>query len=153
MIVDLIGNSGIYEGLFEGVVKGLKLLKDSDLTSQEDGRYEVDGDDLFYLIQRYSTNNKEDTLFEAHRDYIDIQAVIEGEETIGYGPIGRMGKVIQPYEPDVIKYADPPVFTELKLTAGMFAIFYPDDAHKPCYHTHKSNVHKLVVKVRIQASH
>ncbi len=149
MIVDLIRNAGIYEGLSEGVVKGLELLKDSNLTAQEDGRYEVIGDDLFYLIQRYSTKKKEDVLFEAHRDYIDIQAVIEGEETIGYGPAGRMGMVIQPYEPDVIKYADPPVFTELKLTAGMFAVFYPDDAHKPCYHTNESSVHKLVVKVKI----
>jgi YhcH/YjgK/YiaL family protein len=89
-------------------------------------------------------------LFEAHRDYIDIQAIIDGEETIGYALTGTLKDVVQPYKPDVEKYSDPKIFTEVKLAKGMFAIFYPHDAHKPCYDYHdgKSSVHKLVVKVK-----
>ncbi|MHC4155354.1 MAG: NanQ anomerase/TabA/YiaL family protein [Planctomycetota bacterium] len=150
MVVDKIENAGLYKGLSEDIAKGLELIKDAGIAAQEDGRYEVDGDNLFYMIQRYPTRNKQDMLFEAHKDYIDIQAIIDGEETIGHALTETLKDVIEPYKPDVVKCSDPQIFTEVKLAKGMFAIFYPDDAHKPCYDYHegKSNVHKLVVKVR-----
>jgi len=149
MIVDKIENAGLYRGLSEGIARGLELLKDAAIAQKPDGRYEIDGDKLFYMIQRYPTKNKEEMLFEAHRDYIDIQAMIDGEETIGYAPTDTL-EVVQPYKPDVVRCADPEIFTEVKLAKGMFAIFFPDDAHKPCYdyHAGKSNVHKLVIKVK-----
>ncbi|MHC4618198.1 MAG: NanQ anomerase/TabA/YiaL family protein [Planctomycetota bacterium] len=150
MIVDKIENAGLYKGLSAGIARGLELMTDASVTGRENGKYEVDGDKLFYMIQRYPTKNKADALFEAHKDYIDIQAIIDGEETIGYALTETLQDVVQPYKPDVVKYADPQMFTEVKLAKGMFAIFYPDDAHKPCYdyHAGKSNVHKLVVKVK-----
>ena len=149
MIVDKIENAELYKGLSDGIAKGLELIKDASVAEQENGRYEVDGDNLFYMIQRYPTKNKADALFEAHKNYIDIQAIIDGEETIGYALTETL-EVVQPYKPDVMKCADPDIFTEVKLAKGMFAIFYPDDAHKPCYdfHAGKSNVHKLVVKIK-----
>jgi len=150
MIVDKIENAELYKGLSDGIAKGLELIKDASVAAQENGKYEVDGDNLFYMIQRYPTKNKADALFEAHKNYIDIQAIIDGEETIGYALTETL-EVVQPYKPDVMKCADPDIFTEVKLAKGMFAIFYPDDAHKPCYDYRggKSNVHKVVVKVKI----
>ena len=150
MIVDKIENAGLYKGLSAGVTRGLELLKDVKIAGQADGRYEVDGDNLFYMIQRYQTKDKDEMLFEAHKDYIDIQWIFDGEESIGYALTETLGEAVQPYKPDVAKYADPKIFTEVKLAKGMFAIFFPDDAHKPCYDYRdgKSNVHKLVVKVR-----
>jgi biofilm protein TabA len=150
MIVDKIQNAGLYNGLSERIAKGLELIRDPKIAGQKDGKYEVDGDNLFYMIQRYPTKDKKDMLFEAHRNYIDIQFIVDGEETIGYALTETLTDEVQPYKPDVAKYADPKMFTEVKLAKGMFAIFYPDDAHKPCYDYHdgKSNVHKLVVKVR-----
>jgi len=150
MIVDKIENAELYKGLSAGIAKGLELIKDASVAAQENGKYEVDGDNLFYMIQRYPTRNKEDMLFEAHKDHIDIQAIIDGEETIGYALTETL-QVVEPYKPDVMKCSDPPVFTEVKLAKGMFVILYPDDAHKPCYDYHdgKSNVHKVVVKVKV----
>jgi len=151
MIVDKIENAKLYTGLSESIAKGLEIIRDKSVSEKEDGKYEIDGDNLFVLVQRYTTKDKEEMLFEAHKNHIDIQAILEGEETIGYALTETLGEVVQPYKPDVTKYADPPVFTEVKLAKGMFAILYPDDAHKPCYDYHdgKSNVHKVVVKVKI----
>lgn len=150
MIIDKIENAKLYTGLSESIAKGLEIIQDKSLFEKEDGKYEIDGDNLFILVQRYATKDKEEMLFEAHKNYIDIQAIIDGEETIGYALTETL-KVVQPYKPDVFKCADPDVFTEVKLAKGMFAILYPDDAHKPCYdyHAGKSNVHKVVVKVKI----
>jgi YhcH/YjgK/YiaL family protein len=119
VIIDKIENADLYKVLSDGIAKGLELIKDAGIAAQEDGKYEVDGDNLFYMIQRYPTKNKEDMLFEAHKDYIDIQAIIDGEETIGYALTETL-QVVEPYKPDVTKYADPDIFTEVKLAKGMF---------------------------------
>jgi biofilm protein TabA len=149
MIVDKIENAKLYTGISERITKGLELLSDPAVAEKEDGKYEIDGDNLFFLVQRYTTKDKEEMLFEAHRNYIDIQAILDGEETIGYAPADEL-EVVEPYKPDVFKCADPDIFTEVKLPSGTFAIFFPNDAHKPCYdYNGKSNVHKVVVKVKI----
>jgi YhcH/YjgK/YiaL family protein len=150
MVVDKVENADLYKGLSEGIAKGLELIQDARIAEKQDGKYEVDGDRLFYMIQRYPTKDKDEMLFEAHKDYIDIQLIASGEETIGYAITPTL-EVVQPYKPDVMKCSDPAVFTEVKLTSGMFAIFFPDDAHKPCYDygPDKSNVHKLVVKIKV----
>ncbi len=150
MIIDKIENAKLYTGLSESIAKGLEIIRDKSLFEKEDGKYEIDGYNMLILVHRYATKYKEEMLFEAHKNYIDIQAILEGEETIGYAPADEL-EIVEPYKPDVFKCADPDVFTEVKLAKGMFAIFYPDDAHKPCYdyHAGKSNVHKVVVKVKI----
>jgi YhcH/YjgK/YiaL family protein len=149
MIIDKIEHSGEYNALGERLAKGLKLIQDPSLLNKEDGTYKVDGDDLFYMVQRYTTKDPGDQLFETHREYIDIQAVITGTETIGWAPADTM-EVTQPYKPDITKGADPEHFTSLYMPAGTFAVFYPQDAHKPgCDYVKKEQVTKIVVKVKI----
>jgi YhcH/YjgK/YiaL family protein len=150
MITDTLENSHLYTALPEGIADGLKAIADPALADKNDGRHDIDGDRIFALVQRYSTKDKPDALFEAHRHHIDIQVILEGEETIGYAPAETL-EVIQPYEFDVYKCADPEVFTEIKLRKGMFSILYPGDAHKPCYDygEGKSQVHKICLKIRV----
>ena len=149
MIVDKIKNAKLYAGISERIAKGLKLIQDPSVAKKEDGKYEIDGDKIFMLVQRYVSKDKKEMLFEAHKNYIDIQAVIGGAETIGHAFADDL-EVVQPYKPDVYKCADPEVFTEVKLPAGTFAIFFPNDAHKPCYdYKGKADVHKVVVKVKV----
>jgi YhcH/YjgK/YiaL family protein len=148
MIADKIENAGLYTKLSERIAKGLAVLQDAVPIRKEDGRYEVEGDDIFYMVQRYTTKNRSDARFEAHRNYIDIQAILEGAETIGWAPTAEL-KVAEPYKPDVMFLETPGGFSEIYLPAGTFAIFYPSDAHMPCYHADKpSQVTKVVVKVR-----
>jgi biofilm protein TabA len=101
------------------------------------------------MIQKYTTKNREDQLFEAHNKYIDIQAVIKGCETIGWAPADSID-IVEPYTYDIYKGTEPLVFTELVLNKGTFAIFYPGDAHKPsCDYREKGQIIKIVVKVKI----
>jgi len=149
MIVDKIENANMYAALGERLAKGLELIQDPSMLEKEAGKYEVDGENLFYMIQSYTTKDKEEMLFEAHNDYIDIQAVIDGGETIGWAPADTL-EVVEPYKPDVYKCSDPDYFTELRLPKGTFAVFFPNDAHKPCYdYREKGPVFKVVVKVKI----
>ena len=51
-------------------------------------------------------------------------------------------------EKDVVFYREPPASSSLLLSAGEFAIFHPDDAHKGgCMAGGKDGVRKVVVKV------
>ena len=61
MIYDTLAHLKSYRGVHPGVMKGLELLRDTDFSRMEDGRYEVDGDDLFFMLQSYDTKLVNDT--------------------------------------------------------------------------------------------
>ncbi|MCF7957118.1 MAG: YhcH/YjgK/YiaL family protein [Phycisphaerae bacterium] len=149
MIIDKIENATLYAALGDRLTKGLALIQNPSLPDKAPGKYDIDGDNLFYMIHHYATKDKDEILFEAHKDYIDIQAVIEGAETIGWAPADTL-EIVKPYEPDIVQCSDPDHYTELKLPKGTFAIFFPNDAHKPgCHYHQKGDVIKVVVKVKI----
>ena len=74
MIYDKIDNLETYAGISERLMKGLRLLKETDFSALEPGRYEVDGNELYFMVQSYQTKESNDTP-EAHKKYIDIQRV------------------------------------------------------------------------------
>ena len=53
------------------------------------GRYELDGDNIFVLIQDQTTAPVENKRAESHRNYIDIQYLFTGKEVQGYAPLHR----------------------------------------------------------------
>ena len=149
MIVDKIKNIGLYSKLSERISKGLKLIEDPGLLNKEDGKYEVDGDNLYYMIARYKTKNISEAKFETHKKYIDIQAVLKGKEIIGYTHMSNL-KTNVPYKEDIEFFETPEDYNEVKVKEGMFVILYPEDGHMPgCDYNGKSDVLKVVVKVKI----
>ena len=151
MIVDTIENSHLYSGLGENIAKALEILQMVDFTIKADGRCDVDGDELFYIVQRYATKPFEDGLFEAHEKYIDIQFVADGEEVISYARLENL-EVEKPYDEagDCALYKVPGEVAAINMAAGMFCVLFPQDGHMPCRELNgPSNVLKVVVKVKI----
>jgi YhcH/YjgK/YiaL family protein len=151
MIVDRLENAYLYAGLSAKTKKGLEILKDEKLSTKKDGRYEVDSDDLYYIIQRYTTKPIEKGRLEAHRKYIDIQFAADGEELIGHCLVGQLD-VEEPYDEakDVVFYKVPEEINTIKLSEGMFCILFPQDGHMPCCQLDgPCKVLKTVVKVKI----
>lgn len=148
MIFDQIENFENYKGLGR-VYDGLKILAETDFSKVEPGRYEVDGANLFYNVQEFETRAEQKNS-EAHKKYIDIQFVYGGEELIGWAPITTAEKkLIRENEAgDVWIYE---VETEnLILKNRRFAVFYPDDLHRPCMAVKEPAMcKKVVVKVKI----
>ena len=148
MIKDKLENAQIYYGLSKDLETGLKWLENSDLTNLSDGRYDI-SDKIYANIQTYET--KDDALYEAHRDYIDIQYVISGEEKIGVTDYNNCKTVIAYDKEKDIEFLDNKTDDEyFSLHSGEFMILFPQDAHKPsiCLNK-KTNVKKVVVKVNI----
>jgi biofilm protein TabA len=148
MICDTLTNNWTYRKLSPRVAKGLAWLERFS-PATPDGRYEVDGDGTYALVQSYDTVNASDRKFESHRRYLDIQYVATGHEVTYYAPIAGLD-VVQAYDEgkDFALYAEPATATPLTLTDGTFAIFYPQDGHKPgCSNGGVRQIKKVVVKV------
>ena len=148
MIIDKIENATIYKNLGERIKKSFDYITQTDLKNLASGKYEIDGENIFALISEYKTKPESEGKLEAHRKYIDVQYVIDGEELMGYAPLNGQ-EILDPYkeENDIVFFKGDKSFT--KITAGMFAIFFPEDVHMPGISTGKiSDVKKLVIKVR-----
>jgi len=147
MIVDTLDRSEQYVTLHPRFKAAFDFLKTTDLLALPEGRFEIDGSNLFALTQGYQTKPVADGKLEAHRKYIDIQVVVSGEEYIGYAPLSGQAPV-DPFntEKDIGFYHGDANL--IKLIAGMFAIFYPTDAHLPCRQIQgPCAVKKIVIKV------
>ena len=148
MITDTLAQAFLYEPLHPLFTAAFGFLRGTDVLSLADGRTEIDGDRLFALTQSYETRPVRDGKLEAHRRYIDIQFVVSGEEQIGYAPLGGQPPA-EPFstERDIGFYHGEAAGL-VRLTAGMFAVFFPHDAHLPGRHlTTPSRVKKIVLKV------
>jgi len=148
MIIDKIENSHLYEGISERIKQALEYIHTADLKTIKPGKYEINGENIFALISEYKTKLEKEGKLEAHRKYLDVQYVIEGEELMGYAPLGAQ-IVLEPYkdENDINFFKGEKSF--IKVSSGMFAIFFPYDVHMPGISTGDiTDVKKLVIKVR-----
>ncbi len=127
------------------------LLETCGFFNLEPGRYEIDGSNLFFMVNHYITKPSEEVLFEAHRDYADIQYVYEGEELIGVAPL-LQGKEILPYDPEKdIAFYDVKEAEHYKAAADRLFILFPDDLHQPGVMTRMPEpVKKVVIKVKLE---
>jgi len=170
MILDRIDNTRLYIGLYAGFARAFDILTDKTLSQKQDGKYAVDGDKIYYTIQRYTTKpmfssrrNGDAMLspqaclgvssnLEAHRKYIDIQFLLSGVEILGYAPLKGL-TTAQEYNPqkDIAFFNTPKEITKVKLEPGLFCILFPDDAHLPgCQLAGPTEVRKVVIKVQMK---
>ncbi len=125
-----------------------------------DGRHEgplsVAGESQYYAtLSRYASKNEEECRYEAHHAFVDIQVLLEGEEYIDVCPTTDLVES-GPYssEKDIVFFDGPSRDSRgcrILLKPGLAAVFFPEDAHRPCVRTRVegSEVRKLVVKIRI----
>ncbi|WOT05547.1 YhcH/YjgK/YiaL family protein [Shewanella youngdeokensis] len=153
MIVDTIANADLYSHLSPRIAKALAHLSDTDFSALEVGTYELEGKDLFVIVNDYETKPKEMQPFEVHQQYIDVQFVVSGEEQFGYLPLTDQAPS-KPYfaEHDFANYdyeSNKNTAAFIPFKAGMFAIFFPEDMHMPGTHPTPTQVRKVVIKVKI----
>ena len=152
MIFDNIKNCEMYYGINPKFEKAFNFIKTVIENNLEVGRYDIDGDDVYAMVQTYETKVETDCRFEGHEKYIDIQFMVEGCETMGVADITKT-VVETPYnnESDVAFYHNCQTASYCIAEAGDFLVFYPHDIHRPgmaCDNI-PENIKKVVVKVRI----
>jgi YhcH/YjgK/YiaL family protein len=83
---------------------------------------------------------------------VDVQVILEGEERMDVSqeqnlePLGDYRE-----DDDVTKVKAPETYSSLAMTPGMFAVFFPQDAHRPnCDLNGKTRNRKVCMKVKIK---
>lgn len=156
MIVDNLSNLKMYYGLNEKFEKAFEFIKKATEENLPIGKYEIVGTEVYGLVQEYTSKTEEQGKFEGHREYIDIQYIISGIERIEVIDISK-AKVTTEYDymKDIEFYDNNERKVNLVLEDGEYAIFYPNDIHKPgmTFGDTPTTVKKIVVKVKISASY
>lgn len=151
MIFDKLENAALYRGISARLDRAIDCMLSTDFAAVAVGRYEVDGDDVYYMVQEPALKPREDTKWEVHRRYIDIQLGLSGGEIMGYAPMDSIGGW-EDYNGDKdiqLSFAKE-AGTPLALERGMFAILFAQDAHRPCERGAQAQTgRKVVFKVRI----
>jgi YhcH/YjgK/YiaL family protein len=131
--------------------QAFNLLKTCGFSNLDPGRYEIDGLNLFFMVNHYETKPSEEVLFEAHREYADIQYVYEGEEFIGVAPL-EAGKETVAYNPEKdIAFYEVKEAVSHKAAADRIFILFPEDLHQPGVMTDMAKpVKKVVIKVKLE---
>ena len=153
MIHTTLSNAKRPSSLFPGAEKAFEALKKFKDAEFVKGRREVDGDDIYINAVEYETKPLESSVFEAHRKYIDIMLMLEGEERIAYSDISRAGEITKEYDESgdylLAKIPDDASFEYMK--EGDIVIFFPEDCHAPAIEANKKcKVRKLIAKVRVK---
>lgn len=142
----------MYGGLGRRIAAGLALLNKDSVCDAAPGKYKVQGDDIFYIVDEYETKPFNQGLLEIHRKYMDIQYIVSGTECIGYAPLeGLKEEAAYNDEKDIAFYQYAPGMSKLVLKQGMFAIFWPNEPHMPCRSINGPvKVKKIVVKIKME---
>ena len=151
MIADKISNLGTYPELakYEADILGFLEKMNDDLP---DGRYDLRGDELFALVQRYETRPEEGARMESHKLYADLQYIHKGREWI-YVDFADELTVYEDRTPgaDILFYEVRPNKGGNLLTSGMFGYYAPQDAHMPCIMVDgPEKGEKVVFKIRVK---
>lgn len=151
MIIDRLENLKKYidESDMRKIDAFLKRLS----PEMEEGRYEIDGNDIYARVMSYNTSPREDCKIEAHDIYIDIQSTLVGQEGIDVFHREELSEnVSYNNENDVRFYENSNQnYVTVNNLPNYFSMIFPEEAHKPQISLDgKCNVvKKFVIKMRI----
>jgi len=153
MIFDSLKNSNMYYGLHKNFEKAFDFIKRVENENLPAGKYEIDGTEVYAIVQEYDSKNPADFQFEGHKKYIDIQYILSGTEVIEVLNI-KNATAVTDYIPEreVQFYEGDESSIKRIMEPGEYGIFYPDDIHKPGLMNgdKPEPIRKVLVKVMVE---
>ena len=154
MIFDALSKLERYTEVHPRFCTAFAFLREMIEKKPTPGRYVCPDDEgVIVNVFEYDTKPMSDEVqMEAHRDYIDVQVVLSGEENM-YVPAVDGLPVTVPYDAEKdIEFFEMPAPAYAVKTAvqnGYFAVFFADELHAPGISLvdHPTRVRKFVVKV------
>ena len=152
MIYDVKENLLKYRGISKNLDGALDYLSHANFSLIGAGKYPVQRDKIYTLVQTPETCQRADALWESHRRYIDIQYLLCGTEQIGFQNVNAL-TVKEKYDDqkDIAFYKENYEGFFIKLKPDSFVICFPDDAHMPLICTDgPQSIKKVVIKVKVE---
>jgi len=113
------------------------------------GITELRGQSMYLDIHTYKTLPEAECPWESHSYTVDLQYMIEGSEWIGLSDAPTLGVPTRYVaERDRYEYSPSEALSKLYFSSGNWAIFFPQDVHKPMISTSQHDaVLKAVIKI------
>lgn len=147
----IIGDSRNPEkaGLPPALLAALKLALEANPQVCEPGSYVLQGEDIFMNVMQFMTQPAQAKRAELHAEYIDVQFLLAGEERIDFGLVNSARQCDEWHREEDYQLCDEIVgMQSITLQAGMFAVFFPGEPHKPGVQGEApAEIKKAVVKV------
>lgn len=151
MIAGKIKNINMCKGISKNLDKAIDSIIKGEFLGKEPGKYKIDEENVFFNVQELTTKSIEESFFETHQKYIDIQIVINGAENYGVLLSDKNLEVIDPFdvEKDFGTFKKEP-HTIFTITPEDFIIFFTNEPHMPGLKIkEKSFIKKVVYKIII----
>ena len=102
-----------------------------------------------FMVMSGTTVPAEGGKCEAHRNYLDIQYIVKGQEVMGWAPLNTLTPDGEfNVEGDCGFYTGPAEL--VKIPAGYCYVVFPEDAHMPTRYVDEPNEYtKIVVKLKV----
>lgn len=136
------------------IERALDFLRNTDFRTLLPGVVEIDGKKIFAQIIDLTTRDAAKNRPEVHRRYLDIQFLAWGEEKIGIAIDTGRNRISESLleQRDIIFYHNSEYESFVEMIPGSYAIFFPQDVHRPgCHKNVATLIRKIVVKVAIDA--
>jgi len=147
VILDHLNNIGSYKGLGRGLDTALAFLEREGMEMDETRVYDL-GQGITARCAVYVPVSPEEGTAEAHRKYIDVMLMKEGNELIGYKPVAKLKNIIREYDAQADALLAKEEMTLLPFREGDIAVWFPQDAHMPGVSDNNARtVKRVIVKV------
>lgn len=135
------------------IIRALDFLKNTDLQALPGGRHAIEGDMMYVNVDDVETKLFETTKPESHKNYVDIQFMVSGEENMGFFvDHGRVQPIEFYPERDCYFYPNESVDEgTIYCPEGYYTVFFPSDIHRPLLAVNDKpiKIRKVVVKVHV----
>lgn len=118
----------------EAFDRAFAFLNGRDVLGIAAGRYDIDGDNIYALVQDVTTEDEALRRFEAHVKYVDIQLLLTGKEKQLYASDGSGLEITgdKLAERDTAFYTRPAFYNAVILEPWSYAIYVAGELHVPC---------------------
>lgn len=133
--------------------EAFNFMKTHDLKRLAPGKYIIDSGNVFAIVWEGIPKIKDSVLWEAHRDFNDLQYIINGKTEMGITPIDNINKKV------TVSYTKEEDIEHFTVSAGdqyypadssVFFIFSPKEIHRPAIQIDANKpIKKIVIKVRV----
>ena len=149
MILDSLKNKAQYAALHPRFQAVFDFIDNNDVASLPCGRHDIDGDNIFVMVQELDLREVSAARLELHRKYIDIQLLLSRPNEI-FGWSEKKDCLTAETEFDEQK--DIQLFTDIpqcfySVGEGQFSILFPEDGHAPMLG--EGHVKKCIFKVAL----
>lgn len=131
----------------------IEYIRDNINSNTPVGKYEIDGDKIFFMVSDNSSRLIQDAEPEFHKRYIDIQIVLDGQEGMAVSTLPPHTDITDDRlaNGDIAFVKTPAEETMFVANCNDFVIFYPHEVHKPLCAVNNTlaKIRKVVVKVDV----